>query len=70
MRQLAQRRRRDARHASREPANSTQMDDKKVASGDAAGPGESRRVVLVIVALALAFIAVIAYFVAQMPRNP
>ena len=32
--------------------------------------GNSSRVVLVIVALALVFIAIMTYFVAQMPRKP
>ena len=32
--------------------------------------GDSSRVVLVIVALALVFIAIITYFVAQMPQKP
>jgi hypothetical protein len=72
MRQLAQRRRKDGRLASREHAKSTssQMNEKKLAAGNADLTGGSSRVVLVIVLLALAFIAIIAYFVAQMPRNP
>jgi len=37
---------------------------------DTQATGNSSRVVLVIVALALVFIAIMTYFVAQMPRKP
>jgi hypothetical protein len=37
---------------------------------DTQGTDNSSRVVLVIVALALVFIAIMTYFVAQMPRKP
>jgi hypothetical protein len=72
MRQLAQRRRRDVRLPSRKPAKSTstERDERKLAANNPDGPGESSRVVIVIVALALAFIAVITYFVAHMPGYP
>jgi hypothetical protein len=37
---------------------------------DTQGAGDSDRVVLVIVALALVFIVIMTYFVAQMPLKP
>jgi len=37
---------------------------------DTPGAGDSNRVVLVIVVLALMFMAIITYFVAQMPQKP
>jgi hypothetical protein len=44
--------------------------EEKSALDDTQETGDSSRVVLVIVALALGFIAIITYFVSQMPRNP
>ena len=44
--------------------------EEKSALDDTQEAGDSGRVVLVIVALALVFIAIITYFVAQMPQKP
>ena len=44
--------------------------EEKSALDDTQEAGDSSRVVLVIVALALVFISIITYFVAQMPRKP
>ena len=44
--------------------------EEKSVLDDTQEAGDSSRVVLVIVALALVFIAIITYFVAQMPQKP
>ena len=49
--------------SSRSPAEQSVLDDAQDA-------GDSNRVVLVIVVLALIFIVVMTYFVAQMPQKP
>ena len=44
--------------------------EEKSVLDDTQGAGDSSRVVLFIVALALVFIMIMTYFVAQMPRKP
>jgi len=50
-------------HPSRNREEKSKLDDTQETA-------DSSRVVLVIVALALVFIAIITYFVAQMPQKP
>ncbi len=53
-----------------EKSYSSQSREQKSALDDTQEAGDSGRVVLVIVALALVFIGIITYFVAQMPTKP
>ena len=72
MRQAEHQDRKEDELGSREPAKSTpsRKREEKLAFDDMPGRSDSSKVVLVIVALALVFIAIITYFVAQMPRKP
>ena len=58
----------DARDA--EKSRSSRSRGEKLALDGTQEAGDSSRVVLVIVALALVLIAIITYFVAQMPPKP
>jgi len=72
MRQAGREERGEEELGCREPETSTSSRSREENSvfDDTPGTGNSSRVVLVIVALALVFIAIMTYFVAQMPRKP
>jgi hypothetical protein len=53
-----------------ENADSSRSPEEQCVLDDAQDAGDSNKVVLVIVVLALIFIVVMAYFVAQMPQKP
>ena len=53
-----------------ESSDPSRSPEKKSALDHVQEAGDSGRVVTVIVALALLFIAIITYFVAQMPQRP
>ena len=53
-----------------EKSRASRSREKKAALNGTQEAGDSGRVVLVIVALALVFIGIITYFVAQMPQKP
>jgi hypothetical protein len=58
----------DLRETERSPLSRSR--EQKSVLDDTQEAGDSSKVVLVIVALALVFIAIITYFVAQMPQKP
>jgi len=72
MRQAGHQDRRKDELGCREPEKSTPSRRREENAGfdDTQGTGNSSRVVLVIAALALVFIAIMTYFVAQMPQKP
>jgi len=72
MRQAEHQDRKEDELSCREPEKSTPSlsREEKSVFDDTPGTGNSSRVVLVIVALALVFIAIMTYFVVQMPRKP
>jgi len=53
-----------------ENSNPSRSSEEKSALDETQDKGDSSRVLLVIVALALVFIAIMTYFVAQMPQKP
>jgi len=72
MRQAEHQDRKEDELGCREPEKSTpsRRSEENAVFDDTPGSGDSSKVVLVIVALALVFIAIMTYFVAEMPQKP